>query len=166
MTSSSQRLAAAVGCASALVLVTALALAFTDRGDYPPSSYPHARVVAETGGDDGWKTIEYRGVRVDVPWRWRRVDMTGCEFSYERWAPPGTTPCRYDGGVGFFGSATFDPAYGPGVRRSERTGSPAWGGWTDGNARLVVDAGDEDREVVATILGSVTPGSADPGGSR
>lgn len=163
MTRSSQRLAVAVGCASALVLAAAVVLAFTDRGDHPPSSYPHARVVSETGG---WKTIEYRGVRVDVPWRWQRVDMAGCEFSYERWAPPGTTPCRYAGGVAFFGSATFDPAYGPGARRSERAGEPAWSGWTDGDSWLVVDAGDEDREVVAKILGSVTPGNEEPAGSR
>lgn len=33
----------------------------------------------------GWKTIEYDGVRVDIPATWERWDMGSCEFTFERW---------------------------------------------------------------------------------
>src|SRR4051812_16583044 len=65
----------------------------------------------------GSVTVEYSGVRVDVPRDWKRVDVRGCALRSPRWAPPGSHRCSAAGGVAFYGSATFDPAYGPGVRR-------------------------------------------------
>jgi hypothetical protein len=117
-------------------------------------------VVEEPTGADAWRTIEYDGVRVDVPPAWRRSDMGGCEFAFEHWGPPGPPACGRDGGVAFYRSATFDPARGPGVRRTG-TGSgrgAAWAGYAYAGD-LAVYAADDDRRVVQRVLESaVGPG--------
>lgn len=88
----------------------------------------HAEVVTESSTPGGWKTIEYQGVRVDIPASWEPTDTDDCEFHFERWAPPASPECDGDGGVAFYGSATFDPAHGPGVRRTDSPDSPIWEG--------------------------------------
>jgi hypothetical protein len=109
----------------------------------------HARVVTESSG--GWKTIEYDGVRVDVPASWKPLDTDDCEFQFEHWAPPDSPKCQYDGGVAFYASATFDPAHGPGV---SRMGSgPTWGGYVYAG-EYAVWASDDDRALVTKIVDS------------
>jgi hypothetical protein len=112
-------------------------------------------VVNESTDPTGWKTIEYEGVRVDIPGSWERSDMGECEFQFERWGPPGLPPCEADAGVAFYGSATFDPAHRPGVRRTETSGpeGPDWGGYVYA-ADFAVYASDGDRDVVKQILDS------------
>ena len=100
-----------------------------------------------------WKTVEYRGVQVDVPGSWVPVDMDACEFQYEVLAPPVVTGCDWAGGVAFYGSATFDPAHRPGVRRGGSRGEPGWGGYTYAGD-FAVYASDDDRKVVARVLRS------------
>jgi hypothetical protein len=111
-----------------------------------------AEVVAESP-QPGWKTIQYRGVRVDVPSAWDRSDMSGCEFEFEHWAPPGAANCGMEGGVAFYASATFDPAHGPGIRRSEDPHGENWGGYTYAG-QLAVYVSDADRAVVRHVLDS------------
>ena len=106
-----------------------------------------AHVVAETSG---WKTIEYEQVRVEIPASWERLDQGGCEFEFEVWASPGTDPCSWSGGVAFYGSATFDPAHGPGIRRDDDT---SWAGYAYAG-EFAVYVGDDDRAVVRRILAS------------
>ena len=113
-------------------------------------------VVDDAAASTGWKVLEYEGVRVDVPAEWERVDQTGCEFQFERWGPPGTEECEYDGGVAFYASATFDPAHGPGMRRSNSQDEPTWGGYAYAG-EFAVYASDDDRTVVAEILRSAEP---------
>jgi hypothetical protein len=112
---------------------------------------------AEIVGDSarpGWMTIRFEGVRVDIPKSWQRVDRDDCEFEFEVWAPPPHSDgCTWGGGVAFYRSATFDPAYEPGVRRIESRGEPKWGGYTYA-ADLAVYAADDDREVVGQVLRS------------
>jgi hypothetical protein len=112
----------------------------------------HAKVVAESS-TPGWKTIEYQGVNVDIPVAWEPVDMDDCEFQFEQWAPPNSRECGLDGGVAFYGSATFDPALGPGVRRTNSTDSPTWGGYAYAGD-FAVYASDDDRDLVQKILKS------------
>src|SRR4051812_12743085 len=71
-----------------------------------------AQVVAQSPAP-GWKTIQYRGVRVDIPLAWERTDMSDCdcEFEFEHWAAPGAASCGMHGGMTFYASATFDPAH-------------------------------------------------------
>ena len=116
-----------------------------------------AEVVDESAGPTGWKTIEYEDVRVDVPGSWERWDTDGCEFQFERWGPPGLPPCEADAGVAFYGSATFDPAHRPGVRRTEASGAEAgdWGGYVYAGD-FAVYASDDDPDVVEGILRSAT----------
>lgn len=116
---------------------------------------PGAEVVNESTEPAGWKTIEYEGVRVDIPGSWERLDMGECEFQFERWGPPGIPPCEADAGVGFYRSATFDPAHRPGVRRGEPSGpeGPDWGGYVYAGD-FAVYAADANREVVEEVLGS------------
>lgn len=111
-----------------------------------------AEVVGESS-QPGWKTIRYHGVSVDIPSTWDRTDMDDCEFEFEHWAPVGAAGCGMDGGVAFYASATFDPAHGPGVRRSEDSQGAAWGGYTSAG-QFAVHVADSDREVVVRVLRS------------
>lgn len=117
-----------------------------------------ARVVTGTSAASGWKTIAYRGVRVEIPTGWQRSDRDDCEFEFERWAEPAETGCATEGeGVSFYGSATFDPAYGPGLRRGDAVlDGAAWAGYTETGDYAVYTSG-ADRELVADILDSVHP---------
>jgi hypothetical protein len=105
---------------------------------------------------EGWKTIEHRGVQIDIPSAWERLDMSDCEFQFEQWAPPDSSPCDSEGGVAFYGSATFDPAHGPGVRRTTTNGTDAatWGGYVYAGD-FAVYASDTDRDLVQGVLDSV-----------
>jgi hypothetical protein len=114
---------------------------------------PHSEVVGDSPSRDGWKTVEYDGVRVDIPSAWERVDTGHCEFRAERWAPPDSPPCDAEEGVAFYRSATFDPAHGPGVGRASENGEPAWGGYTYAGD-FAVYASDGDRAVVHDVLAS------------
>jgi len=112
---------------------------------------PHASPVG--GAGPGWKTIEYAGVRIDIPVAWKRLDRSGCESAAEHWGPPPSDPCAFERGVGFYVSASFDPAYGPGVRRSTEDGTSAWGGYVLAGD-LAVYASSEERGVVKRVLDS------------
>jgi hypothetical protein len=119
-----------------------------------------ATVVADSASRSGWKTIEYRGVRVDIPQGWERLDGGECEFDLERWGPPEFSGCDVDEGVAFYASATFDPAHGPGVRPADpRDGHGApWGGWISAGNDYAVYAADAERGVVEGVLDSVRHG--------
>jgi len=121
---------------------------------------PHRRplkAVAEWGERVGWKTIEHRGVLIDIPAAWERAEVDGCEFQFERWVVPASSPaCEPDAaGVAFYGSDTFDPAFGPGVRREELNGTNAltWAGYVYAGD-FAVYALNTDRGLVSRVLGS------------
>src|SRR3954449_529993 len=111
-----------------------------------------AQVVARSP-QPGWKTIQYHGVRVDIPSAWERTDMNDCEFEFEHWAPPGAADCGMHGGLAFYASATFDPAHGPGVIRTEDPQRVRWGGYTL-TGRFAVYVSDGDRGLVRRVLSS------------
>jgi hypothetical protein len=113
----------------------------------------HAEVVSESSARDPWKTIEYHGVRVDIPASWDLTDMDDCEFDFEHWAPPNSPKCGRGGGVAFYRSATFDPAQGPGVRRTHSSNSPTWGGYVD-VGDFAVYVSDAHRDLVQKVLNS------------
>jgi hypothetical protein len=122
---------------------------------YLATSGPRDRRVAESSESDGWKTIHYRGVQVDIPAGWPKTNVENCEFKWERWAPADTGECQHDGGVAFYGSATFDPQHGPGIRRTEPDSAsrPGWGGYVVvGDWAVYVS--DDDRAVVQRMLQS------------
>jgi hypothetical protein len=103
---------------------------------------------------EGWKTIVYGGVQVDIPTGWTRSDMENCEFQFERWTPPSLPACSPDGGVSFYGSDTFDPADGPGIRHDETANdAPAWAGYVYAGDFAVYVA-DDDRDLVQHVLRS------------
>jgi hypothetical protein len=114
---------------------------------------PRSEVVGDSPSREGWKTVEYDGVRVDIPSAWERMDTGDCEFPFERWARPDSPPCDFEEGVAFYGSATFDPAHGPGVRRTTENGTPAWGGYTY-VGDFAVYASYGDRALVHDVLAS------------
>lgn len=138
-------LAAACAAIVAIVLIS-----------FRATSDPRSELVAGHLARQGWKTIEHQGVRVDIPAAWVRPDMSGCGAGYERWAPPSSRPCDFGTGLAINGSALFDPAYGPGVRRSTANGAGAavWDGWAYAGD-FVVSASDADRQVVQAVLDSV-----------
>ncbi len=113
----------------------------------------HAEVVSESSKSGGWKTIEYQGVRVDIPASWEPTDTDDCEFKFERWAPRDEAECDGDGGVAFYASATFDPAHGPGVSRTDRPDSPAWEGYSYAG-EFAVYASDDDHALVQKVVDS------------
>lgn len=128
-------------------LLIAVLVWLQDPGD------PRSEVVADSPSREGWKTVEYDGVRVDIPSAWERVDMGDCEFQFERWARPDSPPCDFEEGVAFYGSATFDPAHGPGVRRTTENGTPTWAGYTYAGD-FAVYASYSDRAILRGVLAS------------
>jgi hypothetical protein len=125
------------------VLLLAMAAAVVPIG----SRHAHLEVAAHGPAS---VTVDHAGVRVDVPPSWERVDVRTCELRFPRWAPPGPDRCSPAVGVVFYGSATFDPAYGPGVRRV----SGAWAGYAyAGEFAVYVSGGDRDQ--VRKVLDSV-----------
>ena len=140
----------------AVVAVAALVLLLANR----VTDQDGAKVVTDSAARSGWKTIEFRGVRVDIPQSWERSDQDDCEFHFEHWGPPESAGCDSDEGVAFYYSATFDPAHGPGVRRADprgALGSP-WGGWSSGGDEYDIYATAPQREVVKAVLNSVRKG--------
>ena len=121
---------------------------------YQAASYSGADVVSDSSAKAGWKTIEYQGIRVDIPAGWERWDLDDCEFQFEHWGPPGSSVCTSGAGVAFYGSATYDAAHGPGIRRAAATGrGGAWEGYVD-VGEFVVYTSDDDRDVVEALLNS------------
>jgi hypothetical protein len=122
----------------------------------PHHDPPPSRVIGTT--DDGWQQITYRGVDLEVPPDWERLDVSGCEVGPERWGPAGTDPCAGDVGLWFWASATFDPATGPGVHPAPASAGLPQGGWGGYVTRgdLVVDVAHPDQAVVRRILQSVS----------
>lgn len=120
---------------------------------------PGPRVVGEASSREGWTTIAFRGVQVDVPDAWTRIDPDGCEFRAEGWAASGSDPCVVEEGLAFYTAATFDSAFGPGVRRRGGEASP-WEGHAFAGEWAVYAASD-DRAVVTHLLATVraAPGS-------
>jgi hypothetical protein len=120
----------------------------------------HQPAVSRTTGTtaDGWKQVTYRGVNLEVPPDWRRLDVTGCDSTLERWGPAWLDPCANDRGLWFRESAAFDPATGPGVHTAPASENMPHGGWTGYVTRgdVVVDVADPDQAVVRRILQSVT----------
>lgn len=112
---------------------------------------PRAEVIDDSTVAPGWKTLEYEGVKVRIPSTWERLDMRGCDFRFERWAPPGVLPCDPDAeGVAFYGSATFDPDLGPGAMRND---GEDWEGYVYVD-EFAVHVSGVDRVVVKSILDS------------
>ncbi|RAK29780.1 hypothetical protein B0I29_117106 [Actinoplanes lutulentus] len=89
---------------------------------------------------------------MDVPEAWEQTDMSACSFNIHQWAPPGAPACSPQSGVVFYGSATFDPAHGPGVRE---TSSGTWAGYVYAGAFAVYATGT-DRDIVQRVLDSAT----------
>jgi hypothetical protein len=144
-TSSGRLLAVAAVC---LALSAAFLIWSQRTGD------PRSEVVADSAsGRERWQTIEYEDVRIDIPSAWDRLDMSSCEFQFERWAPPSSSACDFEGGVAFYGSATFDPAHRPGIRRTPADETATWGGYVYAGD-FAVYTSDEDREVVREVLDS------------
>lgn len=109
--------------------------------------------VVDESPQPGWRTIKFEDVRVTIPAAWERSDMDDCEFQFEHWGPPGSARCGVATGVAFYRSATFDPAHGPGVERTEAPGDSAWGGYTYAGDFAVYVAAD-DRGIVQRALKS------------
>lgn len=106
-----RRTRAAVGAALAVLLVgVPVGLVARD------SSSSTGEVVVDGAVVDGWRTVTYDGVSVDVPDAWQRLDMSSCEWEFVQLGPATADPCEQTDGVSFYGSATFDPATGPGLR--------------------------------------------------
>jgi hypothetical protein len=139
-----RRLLWAAVCAGLVAVAVALGLRTAGNGGVVPR--PDDMLVS--------RTIEYRGVHVTVPGAWKRSDMNRCEFAFEHWAPPGAPACGRGAGVSFYGSATFDSAYGPGVRRGGRHDSTRWSGYVTAGDYVVYVAA-QNRGVVRNILASV-----------
>ncbi|MDX6371181.1 MAG: hypothetical protein QOD98_169 [Nocardioidaceae bacterium] len=143
-----------------LVLVAGLVVSayegyrlFTEKPDHDPLV---SRVTGST--DDGWQQVSYRGVTVELPPEWGRLDMGSCQGSLEHWGPADVDPCADDLGLWFLASATFDSGTGPGAHAAPASANLAAGGWTGYVTRgeVVVNVADADEAVVRRILQSVS----------
>jgi len=114
-------------------------------------------VVGKSPERSGWKTIQVDGIQIDIPQDWQKSAQRGCEFHFEQWGVPDSDDCRADTGVAFYYSPTFDPASGPGLRRSPAHGDDGarWGGWVSASDDYIVWVSEPRREVVEQVLDSV-----------
>lgn len=104
-----------------------------------------------------WQTIEYEGVRVDIPASWHRADLGDCEFGFEHWTASADDACGDGPGVSFYSSATFDPVHGPRVGRHGMGPGPSrWSGWAPGG-EYDVSVSAVHRSVAQRVLASVEP---------
>ena len=117
------------------------------------SREPRAEVVDVGTAGTGWKTIEYKDVRVNIPADWERFDRDDCSSLLELWGPVGAPTCEHGASVAFY-DFPIDFTHGPGVRRNDADEPVDWAGYTDAND-IVVYASDDDRNVVEDILNSV-----------
>jgi hypothetical protein len=126
---------------------------FTEEPDRDP---PSSRVTGTT--DDGWQLVYYRGVTVELPSDWRRVDTSICPTEVERWAGIGQEDCDSEAGLSFLDSDTFDAATGPGVHTTPASASLPAGGWTGYVTRgdVIVNVTEADEVVVRRILQSAS----------
>jgi hypothetical protein len=126
---------------------------FTEKPDRDP---PSSRVTGTT--DEGWQQVSYRGVTVDLPPDWNRLDTAICALDLERWALAGADPCEGDAGLSFIDEDTFDPATGPGVHTAPSSDTLPVGGWTGYVTRgdVIINVTDADEVVVRRILQSVS----------
>jgi hypothetical protein len=130
-------------------------LVHSDDGDDQGWGSP-AEVVENNGVAEGWRTIEYQGVAVDLPEAWQRVDNSGCKFDLEHWGPGSARACGYAAGLMFFSSFTYDPAHGPGLRRDEPGQASRWSGYVRVED-LAVFVAHDDRSVARGVLSSARP---------
>lgn len=109
------------------------------------------------------KTLEYEGIRVDVPSSWVRMDLGEFELPHEMWGPPVQNPCHAETGASIYASATFNPATGQGVHRVDGTAMPCrtvWGGSEDvGDVSVYIQ--DTSMDVVRSALASVAASDRD-----
>jgi hypothetical protein len=122
----------------------------------PDKEPPVSRVTGSA--DDGWQLVSYRGVTVELPPEWERLDMASCQGAMEHWGPVDLDPCADDVGLWFLASATFDAATGPGAHTAPASQNLAGGGWTGYVTRddVVVNVADADEAVVRRILQSAS----------
>ena len=85
MVSRSARLAALAAACFAVVLILVNAT-----GDSRPAVVADSPAPVEASSNvpvrDGWKTVAYQGVQIDIPNAWERLDMTDCELHFEQWS--------------------------------------------------------------------------------
>ena len=126
---------------------------FTEEPDRDPQS---SRVTGTT--DDGWQQVTYRGVTVELPPDWSRLDTAICEAELERWATVGQEQCEGDIGLSFLDTDTFAATTGPGVHTTPPSEALPAGGWTGYVTRgdVVVNVTEADEVVVRRILQSAT----------
>src|SRR3954453_22653158 len=90
---------------------------------------PPAEVSRATGTtDDGWQQVTYRGVKLEVPAQWARLDASECEGQWERWGAARIDPCG-DLGLVFHSSSSFESGAGPGVHEAAPSAALPDGGW-------------------------------------
>lgn len=118
-----------------------------DGGTWPPT--PIDLAVADPSTSDVWHAETHNGVEILLPADWTAVDCPSA--SWIVFGPP--DGCAKQVGVAFYDSAVFDPAYGPGEVRQERS-TGAWGGHVNvGDTAVWVSA--TMRSITLRILDSV-----------
>jgi hypothetical protein len=122
-----------------------------------PDRDPRPSLVTGTT-DDGWQQVSYRGVTVDLPPDWQRLDTAICETQLERWSTAGQEQCEGDIGLTFLDADAFTATTGPGVHTTPPSDTLPAGGWTGYVTRgdVVVNVTEADEVVVRRILQSAS----------
>ena len=74
--------------------------------------------------------MSYRGVTVELPPDWRRLDTAICDADSNVGGRSVCEQCDGDTGLSFLDSDTFDAATGPGVHTTPASDTLPAGGWT------------------------------------
>ena len=140
-------LAAVVVLGAAVVVPVAVsALGDGDRAEDGSEVVRESQVVGRT--DDGWQTIGYDGVEVDLPSGLGQDGHLGLRVQLRALGPAGVlSRARRPAVLAFYVSATFDPAHRSGSIRSESPeGLPSFSGYVyGGDYAAYVSTDDRDR---------------------
>ncbi len=100
---------------------------------------------------DEWQQFEAQGVGFELPAGWAQRT---CDGGMTPYGPTQADACDYRNSLSLYGSALFDPAYGPGIHMDTTDGMTTWAGYVYAG-EFAVYVITTDRQLTSSILDSV-----------
>ena len=113
--------------------------------------------VSSSPGTEGWRTVDFDSVRVDVPSTWAASWNRKCGSQWPRWGPPGSRRCKSNLGLRVYTSGVIETFIPPGLHPPTSTAPDLWTGYVDFEGATVF-VSHPDQAVVKRVMDSVRHG--------
>lgn len=145
----------AVGAVAVVLAIVAPAAVLTGAGGDGAGDEVVGNDETSTAPTGQWQTVAEGEVRVEIPGDWSRFTCDFDGFEGEVFGPTEVDACGFGTYVALYGSATFDPAHGPGVITEgvESVVPASWGGYVYAGDQAAVSS-TPDRDLTRRILAS------------